>query len=473
MNKTQNSKGTILIVDDTLANLQLLTQMLTEQGYKIRPAVSGKLAFSFMQSMLPDLILLDIQMPEMDGYEVCEKLKADDKTREIPVIFISALTEVFDKVKAFSVGGVDYITKPFQAEEVLARVKTHLKLNQLQQQLSTQNQELQQTLEHLKATQQELIQAEKMAALGQLIAGVAHEINTPLGAINSAANSIKQALKQNLVQLPTFFRSLSDTQLSAFLALLQKSLAKETLLSAREERKLKRQLIRQLEEDEVEDADTAANILVEMGVYDNVEPFLPLLQSQESEQLLETASMLSDLQRSSRTIDTSVKRASKIVFALKNFARYDHTEEKVNADITQGIETVLTLYQNQLKHHIEVIKHYEQLPRIQCYADELNQVWTNLIHNALQAMEYKGTLTIDVSRQDNQAFISITDSGKGITEDIKDKIFEPFFTTKPAGEGSGLGLDIVKKIIEKHEGNISVESQPGKTTLTVSLPIAS
>ncbi|OQY56270.1 MAG: hybrid sensor histidine kinase/response regulator [Candidatus Parabeggiatoa sp. nov. 2] len=442
MNKTPNSKGTILIVDDTLANLQLLTQMLTAQGYKIRPAVNGKLAFSFMQSMLPDLILLDIQMPEMDGYEVCGKLKADDKTREIPVIFISALTEVFDKVKAFSVGGVDYITKPFQAEEVLARVETHLKLNQLQQQLIAQNQELQQTLEHLKASQQELIKAEKMAALGQLIAGVAHEINTPLGAINSA-----------------------------FLALLQKSLAKEALLSAREERKLKRQLSRQLEEDEIEDADTAANLLVEMGIYDNVEPFLPLLQSQDSERLLETASMLSDLQRSSRTIDTSVQRASKIVFALKNFARYDHSGEKVNADITQGIETVLTLYQNQLKHRIEVIKHYELLPPILCYADELNQVWTNLIHNALQAMEYKGTLTIDVSRQDNQVFISITDSGKGIAEDIKEKIFEPFFTTKPAGEGSGLGLDIVKKIIEKHEGNISVESQPGKTTLTVSLPI--
>jgi signal transduction histidine kinase len=160
-----------------------------------------------------------------------------------------------------------------------------------------------------------------------------------------------------------------------------------------------------------------------------------------------------------------------VVFALKRFARFDHFGQKVEANITDGIETVLTLYHNKLKHDIEVIKHYAPLPPILCYPDELNQVWTNLIQNALQAMDYKGTLIIEVSEQDKQAVISMTDSGKGIAEEIKEKIFEPFFTTKEAGEGSGLGLDIVRKIIEKHEGNIAVESQPGKTTFTVSIPI--
>jgi len=106
-----------------------------------------------------------------------------------------------------------------------------------------------------------------------------------------------------------------------------------------------------------------------------------------------------------------------------------------------------------------------------CYPDELNQVWANLVHNALQGMNNKGTLTINANRQDTRLLVSITDSGKGIPLEIQSKIFEPFFTTKAIGEGSGLGLHIVKKIIDKHSGTIEVESIPGRTTLTVSLPI--
>ncbi|KHD06434.1 ATPase [Candidatus Thiomargarita nelsonii] len=465
----QNSKNIILVVDDSRTYLVVLSQILKKQGYKVETASNGKQALKSVQSTLPDLILLDIQMPEMNGYEVCQKLKADDKTREIPIIFISGLNKIIDKLKAFSLGGVDYISKPFKKEDVLARVETHLKLHRLQQQLAAQNQELQKALEELRNTQEELIQAEKMAALGQLIAGVAHEINNPLSAINSSVMTINNFLTQTITQLPEFFRSLSEEKQQAFFALLQTSLAKETLLSTKEERELKRKLISQLKN--IEDADIVADTLVDMGIYDNVEEFLSLLQAPDSEIILDFAYKLSNLQRSSKTIETASQRASKVVFALKKFARFDQSGQKVEANITDGIETVLTLFHNKLKHDIEVIKHYAPLPPILCYPDELNQVWTNLIQNALQAMDYKGTLTIKVSQQDKQAFISMTDSGKGIAEEIKEKIFEPFFTTKGAGEGSGLGLDIVRKIIEKHEGNIAVESQPGKTTFTVSIPI--
>jgi DNA-binding response OmpR family regulator/DNA-binding CsgD family transcriptional regulator len=135
--------NTILIVDDTLENLRLLADILTEEGYKVRLASSGAYALTIVQKNQPDLILLDIMMPEMDGYEVCRLLKADEKTRDIPVIFISALDEVFDKMTAFSIGGVDYITKPFHVEEMLARIKTHLTLQRLQQELQQKNQELQ------------------------------------------------------------------------------------------------------------------------------------------------------------------------------------------------------------------------------------------------------------------------------------------------------------------------------------------
>jgi Response regulator containing a CheY-like receiver domain and a GGDEF domain len=157
-------RGNILVVDDTPANLRLLAGILNGQGYKVRPVPSGELALSAATGMPPDLILLDIMMPEMNGYEVCEKIKADERTRNIPVIFISAINDVLDKVKAFAVGGVDYITKPFQMEEVLVRVETHLAMCQLQKKLQQKNDELTVTLDQLQATQNQLVQSEKMAA---------------------------------------------------------------------------------------------------------------------------------------------------------------------------------------------------------------------------------------------------------------------------------------------------------------------
>ena len=139
-------KGDILIVDDMPVNLRLLSNMLTEQGYKVRSVINGQMALTATQAAPPDLILLDINMPGMNGYEVCERLKTDEQTRDIPVIFISALDEIHDKVMAFTVGGLDYITKPFQFEEVLARVETHLSLRRLQKQLQDANQRFEQEL---------------------------------------------------------------------------------------------------------------------------------------------------------------------------------------------------------------------------------------------------------------------------------------------------------------------------------------
>jgi len=145
-NQADAPKADILIVDDTPANLRLLAKMLAEQGYRVRPVPDGPLALEATRVEPPDLILLDIRMPEMNGYEVCEHLKADAQTRDIPIIFISALDATQDKVKAFTVGGVDYVTKPFQFEEVLARVETHLALRKLQKQLQDANKKMAQEL---------------------------------------------------------------------------------------------------------------------------------------------------------------------------------------------------------------------------------------------------------------------------------------------------------------------------------------
>jgi signal transduction histidine kinase len=464
-------RGNILVVDDTPANLRLLVDILSEHGYKVRPVPNGKLALSAACGLPPDLILLDIMMPEMDGYEVCAQLKADEVTRDIPVIFISAINDVLDKVKAFGVGGVDYITKPFQVEEVLVRVKTHLEMSFLQKSLTTKNEELSTTLQQLKTTQSQLIQSEKMALLGQLIAGIGHEINNPLGAIRASIENISDFLNQALENLPKVFQQLSPEHQQLFLVLLYKAIQRNMLFSSKEKRQFKKTLTRQLESLEIAKPESVADTLVDLGIYDEVELILPLLIHPNSQMILNTMYQIVGLKKSTKTISTATDRAAKIVFALKSYARYDTTGEKVQTNITDGIETVLTLYHNQIKQGVEVIRNYADLPLILCYPDELNQVWTNLIHNSLQAMNNKGTLSIDVAKQDTRILIGITDSGNGIAPEIKQKIFEPFFTTKPAGEGSGLGLDIVKKIIDKHQGTIDVESEIGKTTFTVSLPI--
>jgi len=171
----------ILIVDDTPANLKLLVSLLGSNGYKVRPALSGEIALRSVEVNKPDLILLDIRMPKMDGFEVCKHLKNSLDTKDIPVIFISAMDDISDKVKAFNVGGIDYITKPFEKEEVLARIKTHVTLNSLQKELQSQNNQLKYLMKREKEQEDMLIEQSKMASLGELVAGVAHEINTPVG----------------------------------------------------------------------------------------------------------------------------------------------------------------------------------------------------------------------------------------------------------------------------------------------------
>jgi len=461
----------ILVVDDTPANVSILLDFLSNSGFTVLVAKDGKTAIRKAEVALPDLILLDIMMPGMDGFETCAHLKTQSKTRDIPIIFMTALTDTSNKVKAFELGAVDYITKPFQHEEVLARVKSQLTLLTLQRQLKQEIAERTEALNQLQTTQQELVQSEKMATLGKLIAGVAHEINTPLGAIRSSVDNIANFLAQHLEELPVFFQSLSPERQRDFFSILKRALQQEVSLSSRERRKLRRELIQQLESYHINKTDCLGDILVDIGIYHDIEPFIELLRDVQNVNILQHAYLLSSLQRSAKTITTATDRATKVVFALKSFARYDHIGQKVDANISEGIDTILTLYHNQIKQGIEVIRQYHSVPMIKCYPDDLNQVWMNLIHNALQAMDNKGTLTIEIKSDDDCLIVSISDTGTGIMNHIRDKIFDPFFTTKPMGEGSGLGLDIVRKIIYKHQGNIDFVSQENQgTTFRVSLP---
>ncbi len=339
------------------------------------------------------------------------------------------------------------------------------------QALSQSHQELETTLANLQATQTQLIQSEKMASLGQLVASVAHEINTPISAVKSSGKSIGESLDYVLTGLPQLVQTLTPDELALFMRLLNQAKSPSQVLSSREERAITRQVSAQLEQAGVAEAQQNAYILVQLHAQQIVPQCLPLLHHKEAEFIFTLARHIATMIHGTSNINLAVERVSKIVFALKSFSHNHSSGAMVTSDLRDGLETVLTIYQHQIKNGTQLICQYDDLPKVLCFPDELNQVWTNLIHNALQAMNYGGTLIIRLRRINDEAVVSIGDTGCGIPEAIREKIFEPFFTTKAIGEGSGLGLDIVRKIIEKHQGRITVQSAEGVgSTFFIYLP---
>ena len=341
---------------------------------------------------------------------------------------------------------------------------------ELLRQTREQATELTQTLEELKQSQEQLIQGEKMAGLGQLVAGVAHEINTPLGAIQAATGNITKALQDSLTNLHELCNSCDDVAQDQFFALINRAIQSDSRLNSREKRGIKRELSKQLKEHGIDDARAIADRLIDIGIHAEVDEFLQLLQHEKCDWLLNLAYDLTRLPSNNRTIQTAIDRATKVVFALKSYAHYDNSGTKKKFIVTEGIETALELYHNHVKQGVDVERDYQDIPEIEGFPDELVQVWTNFIHNAIHAMAGKGTLTVVVAVQDQGIIVKIIDSGCGIPEDVQAKMFDAFFTTKPMGEGSGLGLHICKKIIDKHNGKLSVQSQPGETAFCVWLP---
>ena len=440
---TNLTKPKLLIVDDNPQNIYLLLEILKSQ-YKITVAKDGRKALNLAtKEPQPDLILLDVMMPNMDGYEVCQELKSSSITCDIPVIFISALNEVLDKVKAFSAGGVDFIMKPFQPEEVVIRIRTHIELFLLRQKLRSQtvqlsikndqlqqvNQILQTQYQQAKETHLRLIQTEKMASLGELVAGIAHEINNPLGFI---CNNLKMAHQQ-------VFEMLEAVEIY--------KRSGQNLSSESHER---------LEELDLEFlADDLPELIVSM--------------------------------------EKGVETISGITKALRIFSRADNTEQKKSFDVHAGLDSALMILRYQLKANenrpdIKVFKDYGKLPKIACYPGKLNQVFMNVLANAVDAFEEKNTglsykeiganpnqITIRTFLlKDQMVQVDIEDNGPGIPETVQGQIFEQGFTTKEAGKGTGLGMAIAQQIIETdHGGSIKLQSSIGQgSTFTILIPVA-
>lgn len=342
----------------------------------------------------------------------------------------------------------------------------------LAQRVEERTQELSQALMNLQSAQQELIQSEKMAALGQLIASIAHEINTPLGVIRSATDNISAALKGVLQSLPPLLQRLSPQQQQDFLALVDTALQTQQTFSLKEERQLRQRLQTHLMAQGIAQADNIATYLTLLRLGFNLDPYQSLLLTPDCLEVLQVAYQLVQQAHNASSIQQAVAQAARIVSALKTYSHRSAEPEKYFAKITDGLEVALTLHANRLKQGIQVTRHYPpEIPKILCNPDELTQVWVNLIDNAIHAMGQVGTLDIAILTQVDQLVVAITDSGSGMPPDVQARIFEPFFTTKPRGEGSGLGLDIVKQIVQRHGGMIQVSSQPGRTTFTVQFPL--
>ena len=226
-----------------------------------------------------------------------------------------------------------------------------------------------------------------------------------------------------------------------------------------------------LENADVAEPQRKARILLQCKAHSQAMDFLPLLQHPEHAFIFETASTIATIVNNAFNINQAVERVSRIIFALRAFSSADTPGQWLKEKIDIGLDQVVTRYQAQMQKGSSVIRNFEPIEPVPCIAEEVQQIWTHLVHNALQAMNYQGTLTVGLHRNPTHAIVTVSDTGTGIAPEIQHRIFDAFFTTRTSGEGSGLGLAIVKKIVDKHHGTIDVETSQGNgSTFTVCLP---
>ncbi len=412
----------VVIAEDN-AEMRRLLAFLIGREFRVRVASNGRSALEAVRESAPELVLTDVMMPEMSGTDLCRAIKEDPETSGIPVMLVTSKAEREMKIEGLELGADDYVTKPFHPRELLARVRSLVRLRQLQQEIVAQNAsleesnaELERTLSELKEAEVQLVQAERLAAVGELSAGVAHEVNNPL---NFARNSL--------------------TTLKTYVDDLRNVAQRVAELDTSNPSKLSAQL-RELERDKAElGFDELADALAELvGI-----------------------------------VNEGLHRTSNLVSDLRDFAA-PHRGQNRPFDIRSGLRSTVHLLGHKFREcQAEVdLAIDQQVPTVIGDAGALNQVFLNILKNAAEALEGQGgAIEITVSEEVAQVLVRVRDTGPGMEAAVQGRLFEPFFTTKVAGKGTGLGLSMSRRIVERHGGSIEIESEPGEgTCVTVRLP---
>ena len=424
----ETTLGNILIVDDTPENLRLLSTMLTHRGYAPRCVINGQMALRACNSNPPDLILLDIMMPEMNGYEVCQHLKSEPKTREIPVIFISAKDEVFDKVNAFAVGAVDYISKPFQFEEVLARIESHLTLRNLQKQLKEQNVLLQEEITSRLAVEKTL-----------------HEKNQILQQEISSRRAVQKALQEQNLLLQ---QEISNRQH-----------AESALLKSNQELARSNAELEQF-------AYVASHDL--QAPLATIASYAQLLEKRYKDQLDSQAIKFIG------NIVHGCTRMQTLIDDLLEYSRVGRSQKPFQLiDCNHAVQQAIANLQGAIRDTQTVVT-YGELPAVMGDISQLVQLFQNLIGNAIKYRhDAPPTVHITAGKQEENWLFYVSDNGIGIAPQHQERIFQIFqrLHTQREYSGTGIGLAICHKIVERHGGSIWVESESGQgSTFHFTLP---
>ncbi|MEG3987055.1 ATP-binding protein [Microcoleus sp. S28C3] len=411
--------GNILVVDDTAENLRLLSTMLNQRGYTPRCVINGKMALRACNSNPPDLILLDIMMPEMNGYEVCQHLKLEPKTREIPVIFISAKDEVFDKVNAFAVGAVDYISKPFQFEEVLARIESHLSLRNLQKQLKEQN---------------VLLQEEIISRLA--VEKTIHEKNQILQQEIRTRRAVEQTLQEQNLLLQ---QEISNRQH-----------AESALLKSNQELARSNAELEQF-------AYVASHDL--QAPLATIASYAQLLEKRYKDQLDSQASKFIG------NIVQGCTRMQTLIDDLLEYSRVGRSQKPFQlTNCNHAVEQALANLQGAIRETQAVVT-YNELPVVMGDISQLVQLFQNLVSNAIKYRhDAPPVVHITACKQEKDWLFSVSDNGIGIATQHQERIFQIFqrLHTQREYSGTGIGLAICQKIVERHGGYIWVDSEPDR-----------